>query len=67
MAFNLYCNSSPSVDYYKDHEVQLSECRMYTKEDIFSTGYVRCFWEAIKIRYPVYCFYVELGDLYARA
>ncbi|WP_270444902.1 DUF6075 family protein, partial [Blautia intestinalis] len=25
-------------------------------EDLFCCGYARYFWEAIKIRYPEYCF-----------
>ncbi|MDO5292780.1 MAG: DUF6075 family protein [bacterium] len=67
MAFNLYCNGVPSVDDYRDHDEQLSECRMYTVEDIFCSGYARYFWEAIKIRYPEYCFQVEWEELYAKA
>ena len=30
MAFNLYCNSTPSVDDYKDAEEQVNECNRYT-------------------------------------
>ena len=47
MAFNLYCNGTPSV------------------EDLFCCGYARYFWEAIKIRYPEYCFYKDWEDIYA--
>ncbi|MDD3142208.1 MAG: DUF6075 family protein [Lachnospiraceae bacterium] len=64
MAFNLYCNSAPSVDDYKRHEDQLTELRQYTVEDLFCSGYARYFWEAVKIRYPEYCFYVDWEDLY---
>lgn len=45
MAFNLYCNGTPSVGDYEAEE----EC--YTVEDLFCCGYARYFWEAIKIRY----------------
>ena len=65
MAFNLYCNGTPSVFDSKDAEEQLQECRCYTVEDLFCCGYARYFWEAIKIRYPEYCFYVDMEDLYA--
>ncbi len=67
MAFNLYCNNAPSVDESKNKDEQLSECRMYTVEDIFCTGYARYFWEAIKIRYPEYCYYVDMDDLYEQS
>ena len=30
MAFNLYCNATPSVDDYKDAEEQTNECRQYS-------------------------------------
>lgn len=55
MAFNLYCNSAPSIFNYEDKDEQLKECRRYTVEDLFCVGYARYFWEAIKIRYPEYC------------
>ena len=55
MAFNLYCNGTPSVYDYEDAEKQLSECSCYTVEDLFCCGYAKFFWEAIKIRYPEYC------------
>lgn len=65
MAFNLYCNGTPSVGDYDDTEEQLKECMLYTVEDLFCCGYARYFWEAVKIRYPEYCFYVEREDMYA--
>lgn len=34
MAFNLYCNSTPSVWDYEDAEEQVNECRQYTVEDV---------------------------------
>ena len=52
MAFNLYCNGTPSVGDYEAEEDQLKECQYYTVEDLFCCGYARYFWEAIKIRYP---------------
>ena len=33
MAFNLYCNGTPSVYDYEDAEEQLSECKLYSVED----------------------------------
>ena len=66
MAFNLYCNGTPSVDDYKKHEEQLTECRQYTVEELFCSGYARYFWEAIKIRYPEYCSYVDWEALYVK-
>ena len=51
MAFNLYCNGTPSVGDYETEEDQLKECQCYTVEDLFCCGYARYFWEAIKIRY----------------
>jgi len=64
MAFNLYCNGTPSVNDYEDIDDQLKECRSYTVEDLFCCGYARYFWEAIKIRYPEYCFYRDLEDMF---
>mgnify|MGYP007081456027 CR=1 FL=1 len=68
MAFNLYCNGTPSVYDYENEciEVQLKECRCYTVEDLFCCSYARYFWEAIKIRYPEYCFYTDWEELYAK-
>ena len=64
-AFNLYCNGTPSVGDYEAEEDQLKECQYYTVEDLFCCGYARYFWEAIKIRYPEYCFYKDWEDMYA--
>jgi len=36
MAFNLYCNATPSVDDYKDAEEQSNECRQYTQRKNYS-------------------------------
>ena len=65
MAFNLYCNGTPSANDYDDAEEQVKECRCYSVEDLFCCGYARYFWEAIKIRYPEYCSYVDWEDMYA--
>ena len=56
MAFNLYCNGSPSVSMMNTEEDRLTECERYTTEDLFCCSYAKYFWEAIKIRYPEYCF-----------
>ena len=63
MAFNLYCNSTPSVDDYKDAEEQLNECNRYTVENLFCCAYAPFFWQAIQIRYPEYVTYNR--ELYA--
>ena len=66
MAFNLYCNGTPSVYNYDDSDMerQLHEMSCYTVEDLFCCGYARYFWEAIKIRYPEYCFYGDWEGMY---
>ena len=56
MAFNLYCNGSPSVSMMNTEEDRLTECERYTTEDLFCCSYAKYFGEAIKIRYPEYCF-----------
>lgn len=55
LAFNLYCNSAPSVFEHDDVEEQIDEYRYYTVEDIFCCGYAPYFWEAVRLRYPEYC------------
>lgn len=55
MAFNLYCNGTPSVyDYENGTEEQIAEFKSYTVEDLFCCSYAMYFWEAVKIRYPEY-------------
>ncbi len=54
LAFNLYCNGTPSINNYKKLSDQLRECQKYTVEDLFCCGYAPYFWEAIKLRYPEY-------------
>ena len=34
IAFNLYCNGTPSVDDEQDTEEQVDECRRYSVEDL---------------------------------
>ncbi len=51
LAFNLYCNGTPSVYDYEDAEEQLMECQCYTVKDLFYCEYARYFLEAVKIRY----------------
>ena len=57
IAFNLYCNATPSVDDYKDAGEQINECRQYTVEELFCCAYAPYFWQAIQIRYPEYATY----------
>lgn len=63
MAFNLYCNGTPSVYEYEDAEEQIDECRQYTAEELFCCAYAPYFWQAIQIRYPEYATYNK--NLYA--
>lgn len=55
MAFNLYCNGTPSVYEYEETEQKLRECENYTVEELFCCSYAPFFWQAVKIRYPEYC------------
>lgn len=58
MAFNLYCNGTPSVDEDTDEiEWQLRECKQYTVEELFCCAYAPFFWQAIQIQYPEYTYY----------
>lgn len=57
LAFNLYCNGTPSVFDYeekKDFDGAIYECRQYTVEDLFCCSYSPYFMEAIRVRYPEY-------------
>ena len=54
MAFNLYCNGTPSVYDYENNEEQMKECQYYTVEGLFCCEYSVYFWKAVKIRYPEY-------------
>ena len=57
MAFNLYCNGTPSVFDYEDAEEQIRECSQYTVEELFCCSYASFFWQAVQIRYPEYAVY----------
>ncbi len=61
MAFNLFCNGTPTVHGLKG-EARLEECRHYTVEDLFCCEYAVYFWEAVKVRYPEYCFPIDLSE-----
>lgn len=54
MAFNLYCNNTPSILDCEEVEEQIYECRQYTVEKLFCCSYAPYFWQAIQIRYPEY-------------
>lgn len=54
MAFNLYCNGTPSVYDYEYTEEKIEECGQYTVEELFCCSYAPYFWQAIQIRYPEY-------------
>lgn len=54
MAFNLYCNDTPSVYEYEGAEEQMAECKRYSAEDLFCCAYAPFFWQAVQIRYPEY-------------
>jgi hypothetical protein len=59
MAFNLYCNGTPSVCDYRKKDDQLRECRYYTVEELFCCGLAKWFFEAVKVRYPEYCYTID--------
>lgn len=50
MAFNLYCNGTPSVDEDTTTDEQLYECRQYSVEELFCCEYALYFWQAVQIR-----------------
>ncbi len=54
LAFNLYTGGIPSI--YHDLKEEIDEAQLYSVTDIFCTNDARYFWEAIKIRFPNYCF-----------
>lgn len=65
LAFNLYCNGTPSVNDRIRKEEALRECQQYSVEELFCCRYARYFWEAVKVRYPDECYYVDWEDMYA--
>ena len=60
MAFNLYCNGTPSVYDYKDEAEQVDECREYAPDELFCCNYAPFFWQAVQIRYPEYVNQLEI-------
>ena len=65
MAFNLYCNGTPSLYEYEDTEEQVKECGRYSAEELFCCSYAPFFWQAVQIRYPEYAVYnKELHSLF---
>lgn len=52
MAFNLYCNGTPSVCEDVEVEEQLKECKQYTAEELFCCSYAPFFCQGLiqKIR-----------------
>lgn len=57
LAFNLYCNGTPSVNLYRKTEDKVRECTAYGPEELFCCSYAPFFWQAIQIRYPEYASY----------
>lgn len=62
MAFNLFCNGTPSA-YALEGDEKVKECQRYTVEDLFCCEYAVYFWEAVRLRYPEYCFLVDLSGI----
>ena len=54
LAFNLYCDGTPTVSVFDDKEEQLSECSRYTPDEIFACSYAPYFLQAVKLRHPAY-------------
>ncbi|MCP1111430.1 hypothetical protein M2145_002114 [Lachnospiraceae bacterium PF1-21] len=55
LAFNLYCNDTPSTyNFEDDFEEAFKECKNYTVEEIFCCEYAPFFLEAVRLRYPEY-------------
>jgi hypothetical protein len=62
MAFNLFCNGTPSAHSLEGDE-KVKECQRYTVEDLFCCEYAVYFWEAVRLRYPEYCFTAGLSGI----
>lgn len=60
MAFKLFCNGTPSIRGLEG-KAKLEECQHYTVENLFCCEYAVYFWEAAKVRYPEYCFPIDLS------
>lgn len=55
LAFDLYCNGTPSIYDYECGQDQIMEAESYAASKLFCCSYAPYFWEAVKIRYPEYC------------
>lgn len=55
LAFNLYTDTTPSMEDYRKKDQQIEECMEYSVSDIFCCSYALYFWEGLKLRYPEYC------------
>lgn len=60
MAFNLFCNGTPSAHTLEGDE-KVKECQRYTVEDLFCCEHAIYFWEAVRLRYPEYCYPIGLS------
>ena len=54
LAFNLYTDRTVSVYDYDNQNDRLEECGRYSVAEIMCCEYVKCFLEAVKIRYAGY-------------
>ncbi|MCP1110804.1 DUF6075 family protein [Ohessyouella blattaphilus] len=55
LAFNLYCNDTPSIYKYEENQEEtLKECKYYCIDDVFCCEYAPFFLEAVRLRYPEY-------------
>lgn len=61
LAYNLYCNGTPSSDDYQNLEDQIDECRQYAADKLFCCPYAPYFWQAIQLRYPEYANKIIMG------
>ena len=66
MAFNLYCDGTPGIEEDSSPEEQMREMKLFTVSELFCTGDARWFWEAIKLRYPEYCYPVDMEAILER-
>ena len=64
MAFNLYCNSTPSVWDYEDAEEQVNECRLMLKVRLMGTKNDIAWFQKILQRHPK-IEVMELSELYS--
>lgn len=67
--YNTYLSKCPCQDTYHKTLIYCLGVSEDTRRNVnriydFKTGDARYFWEAIKIRYPDYCFYVDWEDMF---